>query len=238
MHAEKGKYYLKMSNKETKEEKQAEKNLQDVEVALNRAEQFIENNQKPIMIGALAAIAIVAIVWLYNSVYREPLMKEAQVNIFNAQYYFEVDSFKTALNGDGMNSGFLAIIDEYGSTPAGKLAKYYAGICYLNLGEFENAKEQFSSFSSDDDALNTFAKGLIGDAELELGNTDAAISAYKKAANADNKIASPIFLKKLGDLYRANGQKTEAKECYQKIKDNYSRSSAAQSIDKSIATVE
>ncbi|MCQ2202337.1 MAG: tetratricopeptide repeat protein [Bacteroidales bacterium] len=217
---------------------QAEKSLQDVEIALSRTEQFIEKNQKTIITVALVILGVVALVWAYNSLYREPLKKEAQASIFNAQYYFEVDSFNLALNGDGMNDGFLAVIDKYGSTPAGELAKYYAGICQLNLGQFAEAKKNFDSFSSDDDALNTMAKGLIGDAESELGNTEAAIAAYKKAANADNAIASPIFLKKLGDAYRAAGKKAEAKAAYQTIKDKYSRSNVARDIEKSIATVD
>lgn len=221
-----------------KSQNQAEKSLQEVEVALTRTEQFVEKNQNTILIVAAAIVLIIAGIWAYSSLYKEPLKKEAQASIFNAQYYFEVDSFATALNGDGVNDGFLQVIDNYGSTPAGELAKYYAGICYLNLGQFAEAKDMFKSFSSDDEALNTMAQGLIGDAESELGNADAAISAYKKAANAGNEIASPLFLKKLGDAYRAAGNKAEAKAAYKQIKDNYSRSNFARDVEKFIATVE
>ncbi|MCQ2215751.1 MAG: tetratricopeptide repeat protein [Bacteroidales bacterium] len=225
-----------MSN--NKQDQQAEKGFQEVELALTRTEMFIEKNQNTILITAAVILLLIAGVWAYNSLYREPLKKEAQASIFNAQYYFEADSFALALNGDGVNDGFLQVIDNYGSTPAGKLAKYYAGICYLNLGQFSEAKDMLNSFSSDDEALNTMAKGLIGDAESELGNAEAAISAYKKAANADNEIASPIFLKKLGDAYRAAGNKAEAKAAYQQIKDKYSRSNVARDVEKLIATVE
>ncbi len=225
-----------MSN--NKQDQQAEKGFQEVELALTRTEMFIEKNQNTILITAAVILLLIAGIWAYNSLYREPLKKEAQASIFNAQYYFEADSFALALNGDGVNDGFLQVIDNYGSTPAGKLAKYYAGICYLNLGQFSEAKDMLNSFSSDDEALNTMAKGLIGDAESELGNAEAAISAYKKAANADNEIASPIFLKKLGDAYRAAGNKAEAKAAYQQIKDKYSRSNVARDVEKLIATVE
>ncbi|MCQ2236867.1 MAG: tetratricopeptide repeat protein [Bacteroidales bacterium] len=224
-----------MSNKS---QNQTEKGLQEVEVAVSRFEQTVEKNQNVILTVAAVILVLIAGIWAYISLYKEPLKKEAQASIFNAQYYFEVDSFQLALNGDGMNDGFLQVIDNYGSTPAGELAKYYAGICYLNLGQFAEAKDMLKSFSSDDETLNTMAMGLVGDAESELGNAEAAVSAYKKAAKNGNEIASPIFLKKLGDAYRAAGNKAEAKAAYQSIKDNYSRSNVANEVEKFLATVE
>ena len=50
-----------------------------------------------------------------------------------AEIYFEKDSFNLALNGDLNSAGFIDIADDYSSTKTGKLANYYAGICYLNL---------------------------------------------------------------------------------------------------------
>ncbi len=217
---------------ENKAEQEAEKYLKSGEQALTRTEQFLENNQKSIAIGAVAIIALLAIVWIVNSLYVQPRKGEAQKEIFNAQYYFETDSFRLALEGDGQSLGFLDIIDQYGSTPAGNLAGYYAGVCYLHLGDFEQAKNYLKSFSSDDEILNVFAKGLVGDAEAELGNNAAAIAAYQKAANSGNKIASPIFLIKLGALYEAEGNETKAKEAYQQVKDDYPTSAQAVLADK------
>ena len=218
-------------------EQQAEKNLENVEVALTKTEQFFENNQRPIAIGALAIIVIVALIWIVNSLYLEPRKADAQREIFNAQYYFEADSFALALNGDGVTPGFINVIDEYGSTPAGKLACYYAGVCNLKLGNYDDAKKYFKSFSSDDETLNAFAEGLIGDAEAQLGNNDAAISAYKKAAATKNKIAAPIFLIKLGSMYEVEGDKAKAKEAYQTVKDEYPMSVQASTADKYINAV-
>lgn len=218
-------------------EKQTEKGFQDVEVALTKSEQFIEKNQKGIVIVALATIAVVAIVWLVNTMYIAPNKVAAQKEIFNAQYYFEQDSFKIALEGDGLNYGFLKVIDEYGSTPAGQLASYYAGVCYLNLGEYENAIKYFKSFSSDDETLNSFALGLIGDAESQRGNIDEAISSYKKAINKNDKVTAPIFLMKLGALYENNSKVEEAKKCYNEIKENYSTSIQASAAEKYLSSV-
>ena len=151
---------------EDKDAMQVEEGFNDVQNALGKAEQFLEDHQKAVGFSVLAVVAVVAIVWLFRSYYIQPREAEAQKEMFAAQYYFEADSFKLALEGNGLNSGFLNVIDEYSSTKAGELATYYAGVCYLRLGEFENAKKYLSDYSGDDEYISTFAIGLVGDAEL------------------------------------------------------------------------
>lgn len=215
-------------------EKQSEESLANVEVALTRTEQFIEKNQKVITIGALAIVVAIAAFWSISKFYFEPLENKAQTEMFNAQFYFEKDSFNLALNGDESNSGFLNIIDEYGSTKAGKLARYYAGVCYLNLGQFDEAIASLSSFSSDNNQINSLAKGLVGDAQLEKGNSKEAVAAYKKAIDCADKLTAPIYLMKLGVLYESMGDAASATAAYQQLKDNYKTSSQARFIDKYI----
>lgn len=224
-------------NIEEKQDKVAEEGFASLQNGLNRVEQFFEDNQKPIGIGFLAIIVVFALGWLYKTQYVEPQKSEAQAQMFFAQYSFEADSFRLALDGDGMNPGFLTIIDEYSSTPAGNLARYYAGVCYLHLGEYDNAKKYLNDFSSDDQILNSYAVGLIGDAEVELGNEAAAISQFQKAVKFGNKVTAPVFLEKLGNLYEKQGKAEEAVAAYQQIKDDYPMSPIAQGIDKSINSV-
>ena len=74
--------------------------------------------------------------------------------MFKGEQYFAKDSFNLALNGNGADyEGFEAIIDQYGSTSAGNLAKAYAGICYFKMGENEKALDLLKSFSGSDDMI-------------------------------------------------------------------------------------
>ncbi|MCI5777201.1 MAG: tetratricopeptide repeat protein [Bacteroidales bacterium] len=227
-----------MSKQETEEKsvKATEEGFATVQQSLNKFELFFEDHQKAIGIGFIAVIVVIALGWLVKTQYLNPMQEEAQKEIFQAQYYFEADSFNLALNGDGMNCGFLKIIDEYSSTKAGKLATYYAGVCYFRLGDYDNAKKFLSQFSSDDEILSTMAIGLIGDAEVELGNDDAAIAQFKKAADKGNKVTAPIFLEKLGVMYEKQGKADEAVAAYTKLKD-YPMSAQAQMADKLINSV-
>jgi tetratricopeptide (TPR) repeat protein len=216
---------------------QHEDSFENVESALTKTEQFIEDNQKLISFAAIALIVIVGGYWAFKKLYMQPLQKEAQENVFQAQQYFQTDSFNLALNGDGMNLGFLDIIDQYGATDVGELAEYYAGVCYLNLGNYEDAIDFLNAFSTEEPVLNATAQGAKGDAYLELGDTEEAISWYKKASSLDNDLVAPLYLFKLGLLYEESGQKEDALKTYTKIKEKYENSYEARQIDKYITRV-
>lgn len=208
--------------------------FENVEHALSTTEQFIEDNQSMLSIIALALMIIVGGYWGLKKLYFLPLEKEAENSIYAAQNYFEKDSFNLALHGDGNNLGFLDIMDEYGSTKPGELANYYTGICYLNLGDYDQAIEYLSSFSTDDELVSATANGALGDANLELGNKEKAVKYYKEASEVDNEVIAPTFLIKLGLLYEDMGNKEEAVKAYSKLKHDYKKSSEARQVDKYI----
>jgi tetratricopeptide (TPR) repeat protein len=226
--------YGKKLKSDMAKNQQHEDSFENVESALTKTEQFIEDNQKLISFAAIALIVIVGGYWAFKKLYMEPLQKEAQETVFQAQQYFQTDSFNLALNGDGMNPGFLEIIDQYGATDVGELSEYYAGACYLNLGEYENAIDYLKGFSTDEPILMATTQGAIGDAYLELGNSDEAIKWYNKASKMENEIIAPAYLFKLGLLYEESGDKEKAIEVYTKIKNDYKNSAEARQIDKYI----
>ena len=100
-----------------------------------------------------------------------PQEKKAAAAMFKGEQYFAKDSFNLALNGNGADyEGFEAIIDQYGSTSAGNLAKAYAGICYFKMGDNEKALDLLKSFSGSDDMISPAITGLIGDCYVNMGN--------------------------------------------------------------------
>ena len=152
-----------------------------------------------------------------------------------AEKYFETDSFNLALNGDGQYLGFIDIASDYSGTSAGNLANYYAGICHLNLGDNESAIDLLSSFNANDEIVSSIAFGGIGDAYMNLGDSDKAISFYEKAAkNSNNKFTTPIYLKKAALAHESNGDYRIALGHYEKIKAEYGETREAADIDKYI----
>jgi tetratricopeptide (TPR) repeat protein len=212
-----------------------EEKIMAVEEALSKSEVFIEKNQK-ILIIILGAIALLVIAYFgFQRFYLIPQEKEAQSQMFMAEKYFEQDSLKLALNGDGMYPGFLQIINDYGMTKSAKLAHYYVGIISLNDGKYQEAIDHLEKFSLKDEIVSPMAKGAIGDAYMELGKVDKAAEYYLEAADLKkNDFTTPVFLQKAAWAYEELGNKEKALQAYDRIRLEYPRSAEARDIDKYI----
>ena len=214
-----------------------EKETVEVEELVSRSELFIEKYSTKILVGIVAIIVIAGGIFAYRNLYLAPKQLEASAALFKGEQYFARDSFQLALNGNGADfAGFEAIIDQYGGTKAGNLAKAYAGICYFNLGEYEKALELLKSFSASDQMISPAIVGKIGDCYVNMGNTQEGISYFEKAAQAaDNNVISPVYLKKAGIAYESLQQYDKAVNAYKTIKEKYYGSMEASDIDKYIS---
>jgi tetratricopeptide (TPR) repeat protein len=228
----------KLHNLKTMSKKQVtehESGFETVEQALTRTEQYIEENKKSLSIIMAAIIIVVGGYLGYKKLILGPKEIDAQSQSFRAEQYFEKDSFKLALDGDGDALGFKEIIDEYGMTETANLAHYYAGMCYLRLGENDKAIENLKNFDSNDRLISVIAIGAIGDAYSEMSKFDKAVTFYEKAANKNkNGFTSAIYLKKAGIVYEKLDNYKKALLAYEKIKKEYPASEEAKDIDKYI----
>lgn len=215
-----------------------EDNLQELESALTRTERFIESNGKVISIVVGAIVVVVAGVLAFNKFYIQPKEDEALSQMFMAENYFEKDSFNLAINGDGNYLGFLDIIDDYGITKSANRAKYYAGISYLHLGQYEEAIDYLKKFKTDDLLLSPVKEGAIGDAMLELGKKEDALSQYKKAYSAtENELTTPVYKMKAAAILESMNKYADALKLYEEIKKEYPQTAEGSTVDKYIARV-
>ncbi len=215
-----------------------EETIVDIQGVYSKADSFLHNN-KNVIYGVIAAIVlVVAGVFGYNY-YQSGQNDEAAELIWKAEYYFEVDSLDKAIKGDGAYVGFENIASSYSGTKTGNLAEYYLGICYLQKGEFQNAIDHLQKCDLDDQVVGAIAKGSIGDAYVELGNTEEGIKYFEKAvSHSDNNFTSPIYLLKAGLAYEKLSNYNKALELYTNIKDKYPNSVEGRDIEKYIAKAE
>ena len=212
-----------------------EEQLAVVEETLTRTEQWVENNQKTLSTIVFAIVGVIALYLAFDKFYVDPINEEAQQELFKSVSYFEADSFNLALNGVNGEYGLLDIIDDYGSTEAGNLANYYAGVCFLKTGDNESAIDYLSDFSSDDEVVSSVAYGSMGDAYMNTGEFDNAINYWTKAAfNSKNDFTTPIYLKRAAMALEEDGNLDRALEYYTIIQKEYSNSDEARDIDKFI----
>ena len=228
-----------MANKKQKE-------VLEQNEALNKSEEFILKYKKTIIIAVVALLAIIAGIFVYKAYVSGPREDKASTALGRGQQYFDADQYDKALNGDGANfAGFLKIASDYSSTDAGNLANLYAGLCYANLGKWENAVKYLDQYSPADDAVvSPAAVAALGNAYAHVNQLDKAVSALKKAADmADkqgvdgvNNSIAPTFRMQAAQLVESQGNKEEALKMYQDIKKKYVNSALVQSqeIDKFI----
>jgi tetratricopeptide (TPR) repeat protein len=211
--------------------------LKNVEETLTRTEQFLEENYKSLLI-ALGVLVVVVGLFYLGKIYLGKRNTEAQSQMYQAERWLEMDSLKLALNGDGNYLGFLDIANNYKMTKAANLAKYEAGICYLHLGQYQDAIDYLSKYSMKDKVIGSIATGATGDAYVELGDLDKGISKYVEAADmAKNTFNTPVFLMKAAQIYELQQKFAEALKLYERIKSDYPESTEGSTIDKYIARV-
>jgi tetratricopeptide (TPR) repeat protein len=220
-----------MSNKKQQQEPDE---LQNVEQALSKTEQFIENNRKQLVWGlVIVAVIAIAVVWFFNG-YVAPKNVEAADKMAAAVRYFERDSFALALNGDGMNEGFIEIIDNYGITESSALAAFYAGVCEYKLGNYDEAISYLKKFNAASVNMEPAALTLIGDSYVANGDVKSAVKYFEQAGAIENDLTAPRALNKAGIAYEELGEWAKAEKCYQTIKDVYFDSQLAMEMDKRI----
>ena len=208
----------------------------NVEDALTQSEAFLIKYKNAIIGGVVAVIIIVAGFIMYKNLYAEPREEKARSALFKGQEYFEQDAYEQALNGDSIGFvGFLKVADDFSGTKAANLAKAYAGICYAQLGKYEEAVKMLDSFNGKDQMVAPAILGAAGNCYAQLGQLDKAASTLMSAADkADNNTLSPIFLMQAGEILVKQGKYDDAVDAYNKIKDKYFQSYQAMDIDKYI----
>ncbi|MGV9011798.1 MAG: tetratricopeptide repeat protein [Flavobacteriales bacterium] len=209
-----------------------EKDL-DIGAIYTRSELFMEKNKRPVTIAVVAVLVIVAGLLGYRKFVSEPAAKQAADSIWKAQYYFEIDSLDLALNGDGNYLGFTQMADEYGSTPTGKLAKFYIGVINHQQGNYEVALQYYKEADLGDDVLRVMAVGNQGDALVELGRPEEAVGQFMKAADmVKSEYTTPMFLMKAGIVYQQQNDWKNAAKCFGRIASDYPASPDANNAKK------
>lgn len=212
-------------------------NAEAVVEAVSKTEKFFNENGKLLTYICIAIIVACAAVFCWYKFIHQPKVEEARGQMALTEQTFRAADYETALNGDGNILGFSEIINEYGSK-AGESVYFYAGVCELHLGNWEQAIKYLQSYKGKDAILAARATACIGDAYVGLENYAKALSYFEKAAaKADNMYAAGYLLKAAA-VAEELGDDTKALSLYKKIKDMYPQSMEGYDVDKYIGRLE
>ncbi|MGM9736301.1 MAG: tol-pal system YbgF family protein [Candidatus Cryptobacteroides sp.] len=220
-----------------KEKVNKNENAEAVAEAVSKTELFFKEYGKLIAIVAVALVVVAAGIFCWYKFAYQPSVVEAQGQMVYAEQSFRDGDFETALNGDGNVLGFAEIIDEYGAK-AGKSVYFYAGVCELQMGNYDGAIKYLESYKGKDEILAARAKACIGDAYVGLENYQKALGYFEKAAAEVDDMFAAGYLLKAGVVAEKLGQDEKALSFYKKIKDQYPQSMEGYDIDKYIGRIE
>lgn len=208
------------------------------EVIIAKAKDFWDKYSKPATIALVALIVLIGGYFGYQNFIKKPKEAKASDAIFKAEEYYRLDSVKLALNGDGQYPGFLSVMSKYSGTDAANLASFYAGSCYLKLGDNANAVKYLKKFSSSAKQIQARAYKLLGDAYADMGKNSDALEYYKKAANhftedQANSAEALFMAAYLAD--RVMKDTKEAISLYKELKEKYPNTQQGLDADKYLA---
>jgi len=221
----------KISKKEMKEDK--------LVTYYYKAVELFKEYQSKIFIGFGILVVIVAAVVLIRQNNDKNNLK-ATTLLSKVIPLYEANQYKEAIEGKKLENiaGLKKIADEYGSTNSGEMAKLYLANSYFYLGEFDNALKYYKDFSGDgDEFVAAGYAGIAACVETKKEFKDAA-DYYKKAASVSkNNSLNGEYLLKAGINYMAASQMNDAKEAFQKVKEDYKTSLAVSEADRYLTII-
>lgn len=208
------------------------------EIMIAKAKDFWVRYSKIISITCVVVVLGVGGYFIYKNYFQKPNEEKAVDAMFKAEEYYRMDSVNLALKGDGQYLGFLKVIEKYGGTDAGNLARFYAGSCYLKLDDNQNAIKYLKKFSTSSKPVQARAYKLLGDAYADMGKNADALDYYKKSARhfEDDKTnsAEALFMAAyLADRVLKNQK--EAIELYKELKEKFPQTPQGFDADKYLA---
>lgn len=211
------------SKKHEQEGKETVKFFKNLDKDALNIEVFLEKNAKPLSFGF--GILILAVLgWFgYQQFILEPQNEEATKSYLAAQKNLTDGKDDLALGGKSVaNPGFLGTYDQYGSTKAGKLAVYNAGLIEFKKGNYQKSYDLLDKFSSKNKILMALKYGAMADCLSNLNKSDDALAMADKASKAsDDPYTSYYFTKKAGLLALALKKNAEAKKYFSAIDEKY-----------------
>ncbi len=215
------------------------------EVAMSKTELFFEENGKKISIAIVSIAAVAAALFGYKSIVMDPAEENAAAAMYSAQSLFEgaQPDYQVALEGDAVTTGFLQVIQDYKSTPSANLAKHYAGICYIKLGDNDSAAKYLKEYKAQKgipaQIINAQNLALQADILVDSGNYNEATTLFERAATiSTNNLTTPLYLRKAGMAAQAAGDIAKAKSLFTQVTNEYPNSAEARNAEKYLGALQ
>ena len=191
-------------------------------------------NRRLFGIIGIGLLLVLGALFLYFST-RASANDEAQVELARIRPYVERGEYVVAIRGDSSKTyggakirGLEAIVGEWKSTPAGKIAALYLGNSYLALGQAEKAREPYSiATEASAELIRSAAHAGLGAVAEAAGRSEEAAKEYEKAASEDRiELNTAEYLVAAARNYERAKKNEEAIKLYKRVATEYATSQA------------
>jgi tetratricopeptide (TPR) repeat protein len=191
-----------------------------------KAVEFFENNKKHVYTAlTILVITVAGIILLVNK--RKANNEIAGVELQKIKTVYQAGNFQQAINGDslGMSRGLQYIVDEYGSTENGEMAKIMLANSYNALRDFDKAEKYYKDYSGSNKVLQVSAAAGLASIYEARNNYPEAAKQFEKAANMDkdNPFVDQYLFYAAKNYYRSDDF-TNTKKLFDKLKEDFPKS--------------
>ncbi|MEO1076327.1 MAG: hypothetical protein AAFX41_10235 [Bacteroidota bacterium] len=185
---------------------------------------------KNLIIGLGVAVVVIGLASFAYAAWRGSQDQEAAKLLGSALTAYEAGEYAEALEGTLEAPGLLAVAEDFGSTPTGNLATFYAADALLQLERYDEALDFFRRYGADDDIIG--ASALAGEAAIyeQQGDAEQAARLYRRAADAYEGVSAPDYLLAAARNYESVGDLDAAASIYDDIETLYEDSPAAANL--------
>ena len=191
-----------------------------------KAVDFFEKNKKHVYTAlTILVIAVAGIILLINK--KKANNEIAAIEMSKIKPVYSSNNFQQAINGDslGTSKGLQFIVDEYGSTENGELAKIWLANSYYSTRDFDKAEKYYKDFSGDNMLLEVVASAGLASVHVAKNNFTDAAKQFEKTASMDkeNPFVDQYLFYAAKNYYRANDMEN-AKKLFDRLKDEFPKS--------------
>jgi len=205
-----------------------------------------------VLVAAILAVAIVAVGYAGWRFYtdRKTVQATAALDVATKAYSARIgatadpndpgEAFyptETARAQDAVQK-FSAVAEQYPSTNPGRLAAYYAALCYEDLERHNQALEQLKKISSGKDkelvAMAQYQTGVIYE---RTGKPADASKVFRDLAEHSSVfVPRPLVLLELAETLRQSDPK-EAVSVYEKLKKEFPNTAISEEAERGLETL-
>lgn len=219
----------KISKKEIKQDKLVETYF--------KLKTFYDENQRTILIAVGSIIVFIfLIVYLVNRSKERDLISTTELG--QVIQLYDQGAYQQAIEGNPAKKikGLKQIVDEFGSTESGEVAKIYLANSYFQIGKIDEALFYYEDYDGENPIYQSTAlAGAAACYEIK-GDKEKAVNLYLKAAKQnDSEVYAPEYLLNAARLYAELGQKNKSKKILEQIKTRYPNTQQARDNDRYLA---